>query len=210
LKNSVRISQASRPAPGSDPRFCPRCGTAGRDESALCGTCGDALVPQGYCPVCEAYWTLAVDTPCPKHELALEASPAQANLPHPRASNDPWVTVGRFADGLRAEAPRIRLEAEGIPTFVEGERMGSSSMYPVATGGVKLRVPASLVADARILLAQSWSLPTDDDLDDAWDDLEPDPGAAWQDVGQVIVFLVLLTPLLFALVAFWLKALWRG
>jgi len=151
-----------------------------------------------------------VDTPCPKHELALEASPPQANLPHPRASTDPWVTVGRFADGLRAEAPRIRLEAEGIPTFVEGERMGSAAMYPVATGGVKLRVPASLVADARILLAQSWSPPPDDDLDDAWDDLEPDPGAAWRDVGQVIVFLVLLIPLLLSLLAFWLNASWRG
>jgi hypothetical protein len=115
------------------------------------------------------------------------------------------VTVARFGDALRAEAPRIRLEAEGIPTFVEGERMGSPSMYHVATGGVQLRVPASLVADARILLAQSWATPDeDDDLDDAWDELEPDPGAALRDVGRALVLLVVITPLLLFLFSLWL------
>jgi hypothetical protein len=207
LETTVRAPQATRPAPGSDLRFCPRCGTPAHREPALCGACGEALAAQGYCAVCEAYWTLAPGAPCPKHELALEDSPVPAQPSGMRGSADAWVTVGSFADGLRAEAPRIRLEAEGIPTFLEGERMGSAAMYPVATGGVKLRVPASLAADARILLAQSWSTPADDDdLDDAWDDLEPDPGARWRDVGQMIVFLVLLTPLVLTLLAFWLNA----
>jgi hypothetical protein len=125
--------------------------------------------------------------------------------PRLRTGSESWVTVGCFADGLRAEAPRIRLEAEGIPTFVDGERMGSAAMYPVATGGVKLGVPASLVADARVLLAQSWSPPADEnDLDDAWDDLEPDPRAAWREAGSLVVLLVLLTPLLWTILAFWL------
>ena len=36
--------------------------------------------------------------------------------------------------------------------------MGSPAMYRVATGGVKLQVPADLVAEARIILVQDWSL----------------------------------------------------
>ena len=35
-------------------------------------------------------------------------------------------------------------------------------MYRVATGGVKLQVPAEFVADARIILAQDWSWPDDE------------------------------------------------
>ncbi len=79
-----------------------------------------------------------------------------------------WVTVKVFPDSLAAAVPRTRLEAEGIPTFLEGERMGSPAMYRVATGGVKLQVPADQAADARILLSQSWSLPGDekDDFED--------------------------------------------
>ena len=87
-----------------------------------------------------------------------------------------WVTVGTFADDHEAEAVRIRLEAEGIPTFVEGARMGGRSMYHVATGGLKLQVPRQLAADARVLLSQTWSLPpSDDGLDDAWEELGPEP-----------------------------------
>ena len=68
---------------------------------------------------------------------------------------------------------RIRLEAEGIPTFVEGERMGAPAMYRVATGGVKLQVPAEFAADARVILSQDWSWPGELDGDDGpLDDLE--------------------------------------
>jgi hypothetical protein len=192
-------------------RFCPRCGAPGVDDATLCSDCGESLAPQGYCEVCEAYWTLAPDTACPKHELALvlpARKPSREAAPRPR---EPWVTVARYGDALRAEAPRIRLEAEGIPTFLEGERMGSPSMYHVATGGVKLHVPASLAADARILLEQSWSIPhddEDDDRDEAWDDFEPDrdPDAARRDAFRYLVLLVLLTPLLLVVLALWLRA----
>src|SRR5262245_41828622 len=143
--------------PGPDPgrRFCPRCGHVEPAGPVLCRECGESLAAQGYCAVCETYWALAPGTPCPKHEVALESDPPGPAEVFSPGNDQAWVTVGSFADALRAEAPRIRLESEGIPTFLEGERMGGPSMYQVATGGVKLQVPESLVADARILLAQS-------------------------------------------------------
>jgi hypothetical protein len=78
-------------------------------------------------------------------------------LRHPLGWPLRWVTVGQFTDSQAAEIPRIRLEAEGIPTFVEGERMGSRSMYHVATGGARLAVPDTLADEARIILSQTWS-----------------------------------------------------
>ena len=68
-----------------------------------------------------------------------------------------WTTVAQYSDSQAADAPRIRLEAEGIPTFLDGERMGSRAMYHVATGGVRLKVPDTLAEDARIILSQTWS-----------------------------------------------------
>ncbi len=41
--------------------------------------------------------------------------------------------------------------------------MGSAGMYRQATGGVKLQVPADQAAEARIILSQSWSLPSDEE-----------------------------------------------
>ncbi len=150
-----RSELCPKPAPG----YCSRCreSFSGTFGLAICPTCGDRLIPQGYCPVCEDYWPLPVGEPCPKHDLPLDAQ----GPPRPQFDflGKPvrWVTVCHFTDSLAAQAPRIRLEAEGIPTFVEGERMGSRSMYHVATGGVKLRVPDSLAPDARIILSQTWS-----------------------------------------------------
>jgi len=117
--------------------------------------------------------------------------------------------VGTFADALAAEAPRIRLEAEGIPTFLEGERMGSLSMYQVATGGVKLQVPQPDLSDARILLRQSWSAAVEDDeLDDAWDELAPDPGTFRRSVMTWMIVFILLAPLLMALISLVMEARW--
>ncbi len=148
---------------GADLQACPtllaRCRKPVPEDPWLstCPLCGDHLLPQGYCPICEDYWRLPVGTACPKHDHPLDAM----GPPSPRldAGDKPftWVTVSRFTDSLAAEAPRIRLEAEGIPTFVEGQRMGSRSMYHVATGGVRLKVPEDLAGEARIILSQTWS-----------------------------------------------------
>jgi hypothetical protein len=44
---------------------------------------------------------------------------------------------------------------------------------------VKLQVPEDSLAEARVLASQLWSPPRQerDDLDEAWDDLAPEPGA---------------------------------
>jgi hypothetical protein len=162
------------------PQFCSGCGKSPPESPGLtaCPHCGDRLVPQGFCPVCEQYLRLPIGTNCPKHDLPLEArAPVR-----PQFDGDGrplrWATVGHFSDSMAAEAPRIRLEAEGIPTFVEGERMGARSMYHVATGGVKLKVPETLAGDARIILSQTWSataaeLDIEENLDDDFEDSRP-------------------------------------
>jgi hypothetical protein len=184
------------------PRFCPRCRVEERGAALLCRECGERLIPEGYCGICEAFWRLPEGSACPKHDLPLDAW-----RPFPAEALDAdgqlrWTTVAIFPDTLKAEAPRIRLEAEGIPTFLEGERMGSRSMYQVATGGVKLQVPEPLVPEARILLSQSWTPPPlDDDLEDAWDDLAPEPGALRRSVMKGVIVFLLLAPLLMTLLA---------
>jgi hypothetical protein len=119
----------------------------------------------------------------------------------PRTS---WVTVARFPHSLAAAAARIRLEAEEIPTFLEGERMGSPAMYRVATGGVKLQVPAEFAADARVLLSQDWSLPRDDfddELDEDGDDPTPEPTPLRGWIIEAVIVLALGGPALIWLVA---------
>jgi hypothetical protein len=199
-------------SPRVDPRYCPICRDETTDELAgpLCAACGETLIAQGYCPICEDYWRLAVGASCPKHEVVLEAAPPSPG--EPCATDQPisWVTVWRFPDSLAAAAPRIRLEAEGIPTFLEGERMGSPAMYRVATGGVKLQVPTELVADARIILSQSWSLPFEDEIDDlhdAWEELAPEPGTSRRLVMKAVILFLLIAPSIVWLVARLLGAL---
>jgi hypothetical protein len=184
------------------PRYCPRCDRDAGGVEDLCKHCGERLVDQSYCPICERFWRRTAGSACPKHEVPLEDRPPESAFEGTGKPAARWVTVGTFSDALKAEAPRIRLEAEGIPTFVEGERMGSHSMYYLATGGVKLQVPQPLADEARILLSQSWSPPeTLDDLDDAWDDLAPDPGAVRRSVMKGAILLVLFGPLVLTLIA---------
>jgi hypothetical protein len=90
--------------------------------------------------------------------------------------------VGRFVDALACQPPRIRLEAEGIPTMIDGERMGDRSMYQVATGGVRLRVPEEFAGDARIILSQTWSATAAAlDIEDDWPDFDDDPASPGPD-----------------------------
>ena len=147
---------------------------------------------------------MSVGTKCPKHDVVL-VSDGPTSATRSRAARPiSWVTLTKFPDSLAVAAARIRLEAEGIPTFVDGERMGSPSMYRVATGGVKLQVPADLVDEARIILSQSWSLEGDDadvdddlgDVDEDWEDSAAEPGAARLWVTEAILILVLVSPLI--------------
>jgi hypothetical protein len=184
------------------PRFCPRCRKGYLDGSALCALCGETLCDQGYCGICEQFWPLPAGEDCPKHELALED---QAPMFEPWAEpgeTSRLVTVAMFSDAGRAAAVRIRLEAEGIPTVLQGERMGNASMYQVATGGIWLQVPQRFAGDARIVLDQSWVPPSGaDDLDDAWDELAPDPAALRRSIMKGIIFVILIGPLVVAGVA---------
>ena len=188
------------------PRFCPECGRDADSEGRpLCSHCGGTLAIQGYCPICESWVRRRVGEPCPKHDV--ELLPENPD-PGPRSSaSSPvaWVTVKRFPDSLSASGARIRLDAEGIPTFIEGERMGAPAMYRVATGGVKLQVPEELVADARIILSQDWSWPdeeleTDDGL--GIDEVEPPPSVPASPRAfliELLVILALAIPLIAAL-----------
>lgn len=162
---------SGRRSTDTPPRFCPRCRRLARGDATLCDRCGESLAPQGYCGICDRYWPRAEGEDCPKHEIPLGAADPPAAHDWPSDVPLDWVTVRSYPHPIAAEVPRLRLDAEGIPTFLAGERMGANSLYQGATGGVKLQVPRALLADARILLAQSWAPPV---ADDAIDGEEPD------------------------------------
>ncbi len=196
------------------PRFCPACGRAAADsDSGLCEHCGEPLAIQGYCPICEGRVRRRVGELCPKHDVKLLTDDADEERPRlPDGSAISWVTVQRFPDSLAVSGARIRLEAEGIPTFVEGERMGSPTMYRVATGGVKLQVPAEFAADARVILAQDWSWPDEDlglaedaaEEEDDREELPPEPDPARNFLIEMIVILAIAIPVTAVLIAyFW-------
>ncbi len=155
--------------PTDAPRFCPRCLKARDSDGAICRECGEHLESQGHCPTCETFWPIAVGEPCPKHDLPLGPPPRDEPV-WPAGVPFDWVTLQSYPHPIAADAARLRLEAEGIPTFLAGARMAESVLYQVATGGVKLQVPRTLLADARVLLAQSWAPPFADDDDEDWDD----------------------------------------
>lgn len=187
---------------GNGPGFCIRCRRERDLGDRLCPECGEKVVAQGFCEVCDRYLLRSVGDQCPKHDLTLVAAPAvDEKLIVGRDEAIDWVTIQSYGHPIAAEGPRIRLQSEGIPTFLEGERMGNNSLYQGATGGVKLQVPRTLEQDARILLAQSWSPPEleEDDLDDAWDDLGPEPGVRRRAWMKAAIILILASPLLVAL-----------
>ena len=189
------MGDRSRPPAFATPTYCPLCLKAGPPDATLCPHCGETLVDQGHCGVCERFWKLPVGDDCPKHDIALSRI-------HPGSVATPdfsgWVSVASYNQPLSAEAPRIRLEAEGIPTFLDGRHVGGHGMYEFATGGVKLQVPRHLADEARILLSQSWRTESEDedDLDDAWDDLAPEPWSRMRSAMKVFIVLILLLPLL--------------
>jgi hypothetical protein len=201
-ESSITVSDA--------PRFCPDCGRSadGRSVGPLCSHCGSTLAVQGYCPICESRVRHRIGELCPKHDVELLPDGGESPPLRPEDAAGSWVTVKRFPDSLAASGARIRLDAEGIPTFLEGERMGAPAMYRVATGGVKLQVPAELAADARIILAQDWSWPAEElELDEdhaIGEDEVPPADAEYRRtlLIEVIVALSLAIPLIAALLAY--------
>ena len=89
---------------------------------------------KGFCPVCERHLFLDTGTLCPKHDVELEAPQTHELPPIHEGRYVPWVTVSVFPSSATAAILQSRLEAEGIPTFLDGERMGTAGMYLAATG----------------------------------------------------------------------------
>lgn len=178
------------------PRFCPLCLRPAAPRDDLCRHCGERTAAQGYCPVCQSFRLFRIGEDCPKHDLPLEAGAIERADSHEGGERPRWTTLARFDSLAAAEGPRLRLEAEGIPTFLDGLRMATDVLSHPALGGVKLQVPATLVDEARVLLDQSWGLPPPDDLDDAWDELGPEPGARRRKVMQWAIIVILALPLL--------------
>ncbi len=154
-------------SPRSIPRFCPACKLDEFDDydGSSCPECGDTLHTKGYCHVCERHLLQDRGSVCPKHDVELESSPAVDVMLAEGVEFINWVTISVLPNSVVAGIMRGRLEAEGIPTHLDGERMGGSGMYLVATRGVRLQVPADRVGDARIILSQNWSLPVDEKAD---------------------------------------------
>ena len=144
-----------------------------------CSNCGQELRPAGYCPICENSWPLSPGEVCPKHDVLLEHQP-EPGEDREAESQSNWAVAATFGNDTEAEAKRLRLEAEGISTRLENARMGSGAMLQVATGGISLKVPGDRLADARVILAQRWTIPAshdqlDEDSDD-WAGLDVEPG----------------------------------
>lgn len=188
--------------PVEPPRFCPRCDRPAAAQDPLCRSCGDPTAPQGYCDVCEAYVAARVGADCPKHDVPLGDAPPHAPAGGPRPD---WATVARFGSVAHAMGPRLRLEAEGIPTFLDGQRMATNIPNHPAVGGVRLQVPRPMLADARVLLDQSWEPPPGEDLDDAWEDLAPEPGARRRAIMKAAIVLILALPWLVALLGLFFR-----
>ena len=191
------------------PLYCARCRRVGEGDERLCYECGDALRTQGFCTICES-WALAEPGECcPKHDVELLERPDDPGLD---GSATRLVTVASFPVTAQAQGPRLRLEAEGIPVFLQGQRMGDNAIYAVATGGVKLQVPEEFAGEARVILSQTWTSPEkadDYDPDDPWEGLAPDPAERRRSVMKLAILLFLFGPIAFSLLGLLLAALGR-
>lgn len=190
---------------GGLPLYCPRCRRVAVRGGRACPGCGGTLVVRGYCTVCESRWSLPVGAACPKHELELVAEEPQSLVPDFEEAAGRWAIVGSYSNSLEAETARLRLEAEGIPARLEGQRMAETYSLQLATGGVRLVVPANLEQDARVVLSQVWttSEPDEDELGEVYGTM-PDAeqvgtdrafaGAAfWASVLLVVAIIALLS-----------------
>jgi hypothetical protein len=91
-----------------------------------------------------------------------------------------WVTIATFTEPTTAHIARLRLESEDIPAIVADENMGTALWhYALATGGIKLQVPADQAAAAATALQTTSPLP-----DSADDEEECCPACRSTNLGQ--------------------------
>jgi hypothetical protein len=187
----IRSQSKAEEVPGRR-LYCPECRRFGEMDQRLCFECGESLRLSGYCPICERSVLGPPGSDCPKHDVELLD---RHDGPVFDQASTRLVTVASYGVTSGALGAKLRLEAEGIPTFLQGARMGENAIYQVATGGVKLQVPEEFAADARILLAQSWASPIeDDDPDDPWEGLAPDPAERRRSIMKVAILIFLFGP----------------
>lgn len=79
---------------------------------------------------------------------------------------DKLVTIGRYSTPLEANMAKLKLESAGIYAFVADEyTIGINWLYSNALGGVKVQVPASVVSEAREILASEAESPATDEAE---------------------------------------------
>lgn len=87
--------------------------------------------------------------------------------------SSPLVTLATYAMPYEAHLARTRLEAEGIPAFIQDEHL--NSLYTPALGRISLQVPEDRLAEARTLLER--------ELDYDLEDMDIVPGSEDSDIG---------------------------
>ena len=63
------------------------------------------------------------------------------------------VTVAVFSNPLKANVLRACLEAHGIFAFIWGEHTETRLFFPIGTGGVRVQVPDTQLAQAKEVMA---------------------------------------------------------
>jgi hypothetical protein len=63
------------------------------------------------------------------------------------------VTVANFSNPLKANVLRACLEAHGIVAFIWGEHTQTHLFFPIGTGGVRVQVPDTQLAQAKEVMA---------------------------------------------------------
>ncbi len=192
-------AQANRRSHHVPPSFCTRCRRDRSNDDRMCSECGETLAAQGFCEICDRFWILPVGSLCPKHDSTLSPGPDVVESPFAPGKLPDWRTVGVYDHALHAGGPRLRLEAEGIPTFLDGERMGDH--HAVAAGGVRLQVPGRWAERAHGLLIAP--RPATDDDDECAHDYDDAPEERGPLLGRIVGWslLALLAVLLIVVVA---------
>jgi membrane protease YdiL (CAAX protease family)/predicted RNA-binding Zn-ribbon protein involved in translation (DUF1610 family) len=134
--------------------YCPRCGEPIEDAFDACWRCGtgrDGAASGEFHPEPE---DPSVPDPGPEPEVA-PRGPGHDSGEHPAGR---LVTVAVHDIAGTADAERLLLEQEGIPTFLADDDPGVvSSSCPNGVGGTRLQVRASDALRAAAILERHWA-----------------------------------------------------